>query len=94
MTITMLLIYGAVAGLLVGAVIPGKRFGCMALLIVPIAMIVYVSRWQAAHPENIRSTSGLDFIFGPLWPSLGALAGFYTARALRAWVTGRNGDGS
>ncbi|MBN8819970.1 MAG: hypothetical protein J0I80_14755 [Sphingomonas sp.] len=94
MTINMMLLYGAFAGLAIGIVIPWERFGCMGLLIVPIAMIVYVSRWQAAHPENIRSTSGLDFVFGPLWPSLGALAGFYVARMIRQWLAGRNRDGS
>jgi uncharacterized membrane protein YfcA len=94
MTINMLLLYGAIAGLVLGSLIPRQRIGCIALLVVPIAMVVYVSRWQAAHPENIRSTSGLDFIFLPLWPSLGALAGFYVARTLRAWLVRRRGDDS
>lgn len=94
MSINLLLLYGALAGLAAGIAIPWQRVGCIVLLVVPIAMIVYVSRWQAAHPENIRSTSSLDFVFGPLWPSVGALAGFYAARMVRQWVGGRNGDGS
>ncbi|WCT74102.1 hypothetical protein PQ455_02400 [Sphingomonas naphthae] len=94
MTINMLLICGGIIGLICGFVIARQRFGCIALLVVPIAMIVYVRLWQEAHPENLRSTSGLDFVFGPLWPSLGAIAGFYAARLLREWLVGRNGDGS
>lgn len=94
MTIDLLLLYGTIAGLIVGVIIPRQRFGCVTLLIVPVAMIVYVSRWQAAHPDDLRSTSGLDFIFGPLWPSVGALAGFYAARALRAWLMRRDRDDS
>ncbi|WP_448664044.1 hypothetical protein ACG3SL_05000 [Sphingomonas sp. CJ20] len=94
MTINMLLLYGAIAGLVLGSLIARQRIGCIALLIVPIAMVVDVSRWQAAHPENIRSTSGLDFVFSPLWPSLGALAGFYVARMMRAWLVRRRSDDS
>jgi hypothetical protein len=74
---------GLVAGLLIGLLIGQKRTGCIVLLIVPIAMIVYISYWQQQHPENLRSTSGLDFMFGPLWPSLGALIGLYVGRYLR-----------
>jgi len=92
MTINMLLLCGAIAGAIIGIVIPRHRVGCLALLLVPIAMVVYVSRWQAAHPENIRSTSGLDFLFMPLWPSLGAVAGFYIVMAFRAWLAERRGN--
>lgn len=83
MTIQMLLLYGAFAGLLFGVAISRHKSGCIGLLSVPIAMIIYISIWQATHPENIRSTSGLDFLFGPLWPSMGAVAGFYAGRMLR-----------
>ena len=86
MTLTMLLGYGAIAGVVAGTVLSRQRIGCIALLIVPIATILFVGRWQAAHPESIRSTSGLDFLFIPLWASLAALAGFYGARAARAWL--------
>lgn len=91
-TINMLLLCGAIAGALIGIVIPRHRVGCLVLLIVPIAMIVYVSLWQAAHPENIRSTSALDFFFGPLWPSVGAVVGFYIMLAFKAWLAGRHRD--
>jgi len=86
-TITMLLILGGLAGLVVGVVLPTQRSGCIALLAVPVAMLVYIHRWQAAHPESLRSTSGLEYVFGPLWPSLGAIGGFVLGRMLRAALT-------
>jgi hypothetical protein len=82
MTIGMMLFCGAMAGLVVGCIFSSQKLGCLVLLTIPIAMIVYVIRWQAAHPEALRSTSGLDFVFGPFWPSVGALAGFYAVRIL------------
>ncbi|WP_221714211.1 hypothetical protein [Sphingobium xanthum] len=87
MTIGMMMLYGAMAGLVVGGLFSSQRLGCSILLAIPITMIVYVSRWQSANPEALRSTSGLDFVFGPLWPSIGALGGFYAARALRSALT-------
>jgi hypothetical protein len=90
MTINMMLAFGAIAGILIGILIPRHRIGCITLLVVPLAMVVYIGFWQAVHPENLRSTSALDFLFGPLWPSLGALPGFYITRGVRAWLAQRN----
>lgn len=84
MTISVLLLCGVTAGLIVGSALKSHKFGCIFLLAVPVAMIIYISQWQAAHPENLRSTSALDFLFGPLWPSAGAICGFYLARWIRA----------
>ncbi|MCA0211335.1 MAG: hypothetical protein LCH74_19940 [Proteobacteria bacterium] len=81
--IEALLIIGFVVGFFVGLVMPSHKVGCIALLPVPIIMIAYISQWQSQHPENLRSTSALDFIFGPLWPSAGAIAGFYLGRLVR-----------
>jgi hypothetical protein len=75
---------GGVVGLLVGVLLPRPKLGCMVLLIVPVAMIFFVSWWQGQHPENLRSTSGLDFVFGPLWPSVGATAGYFVGMWLRS----------
>jgi hypothetical protein len=75
---------GAVIGALIGVALEKQKVGCLALWAVPVAMVLYVGWWQGQHPEAIRSTSGLDFVFGPLWPSLGALCGFYGARLLRS----------
>jgi hypothetical protein len=85
----MLILGGCVAGLLVGLAAPSQRIGCIALWAVPVAMIVYVDRWQAAHPESLRSTSGLDFVFVPLWPSLGAIAGYFAGKMFRAALSRR-----
>lgn len=74
---------GAAFGLLAGMLLPRPKVGCVDLLAVPIAMIAFVSWWQGQHPENLRSTSALDFMFGPLWPSLGAIGGYYIGIWLR-----------
>lgn len=73
---------GAVVGLLIGIFVPRPKVGCVILLIVPVAMILFESWWQSQHPENLRSTSGLDFVLGPLWPSLGAIGAYF----LGIWV--------
>lgn len=75
---------GFAAGLLIGRLVGRPRLGCLILFAVPVAMIAYISWWQGEHPENLRSTSALDFFFGPLWPSLGALGGFYMSKWLRS----------
>ena len=74
---------GVVIGALIGVAVAKQKVGCLTLLAVPVAMVFYVGWWQGQHPENLRSTSSLDFVFGPLWPSLGALCGFYGGRLLR-----------
>ena len=78
---------GAIAGFAIGYLVKRHAAGCAALALVPLAMFGYIWFWQSQHPENLRSTSALDFVFGPLWPSLGALAGFYIARLV---LTGKN----
>lgn len=84
MTIENLLVLGFITGLVVGGAMGRRKAGCIILLAVPIAMVAFIAWWQAAHPENIRSTSGLDYIFGPLWPSLGALGGYFTGAMFRS----------
>ena len=84
LSIEGLITLGSLAGLLLGMAVPKQKIGCLILLAVPIAMFFYVGWWQSEHPENLRSTSAVDFLFGPLWPSLGALAGFYAGRWLRS----------
>jgi hypothetical protein len=88
MTVEAMLIIGFLAGFLVGLVFANPKAGCGVLLIVPIAMFVYIGMWQSLHSESIRSTSALDFIFGPLWPSIAAIAGFVVVRAAREFFRG------
>jgi len=45
--------------------------------------------WQGEHPEDLRSTSGLDFVFAPLWPSLGAVMGYFAGMWFRSVFDGR-----
>ncbi len=86
MTIEAMLIFGAVVGLLIGLFSPSGRVGCTVLWIVPVAMIAYIAFWQWQHPENLPSTSALDFLFGPLWPSLGASVGYAVGGGLRSLI--------
>lgn len=83
MSIELLILCGFVAGLLVGVAVGKKSLGCLILIAVPVATIAYIIWWQSENPDKLRSTSGLDFVFGPLWPSLGAIAGFFAGRLLR-----------
>ena len=75
---------GALVGLLIGVFLPNPKAGCFVLLIVPIAMVFFVASLHDRHPENLRSTSGLDFIFGPLWPSLGAVGAYFFCVMVRS----------
>lgn len=75
---------GVAAGLLIGVLITRSKVGCFSLLAVPMAMLLYIGWWQGEHPENLRSTSGLDFVFGSFWPSLGALAGYFAGIWIRS----------
>jgi len=83
MTIETLILYGAIAGLIAGLFIRGNGLGCLALIAVPAAIIAFVAIWHTAHPEVLESTSGLDYVFLPLWPTLGALGGFIVAKVVR-----------
>lgn len=76
---------GFAAGLLVGVLLGQRRSGCFVLTTVPIAAIAYICWWQGQHPELIRSTSGLDFVFGPIPPSIGALIGYGFVWLIRDW---------
>ena len=84
LTIAAWLSVGFAVGLLIGLFLTRPKFGCLALLAVPVAMIFVVIWSHGADAENLRSTSGLDFIFGPLWPSLGALPGYLLGMLLKS----------
>jgi len=84
MTIELLLGAGFVAGLLLGVVFREPAYGCAFLITIPVAMFGYIWWWQSQNPDKLRSTSSLEFLFGPLWPSLGAVGGFIAAMLLRS----------
>ncbi len=81
MTIELLLTVGILIGLTAGYFISDQQKGCLALLIVPAGMIGYVFWWQMQNNTH----DALSFLFGPLWPSLGAAAGYFIGRFLRSW---------
>ncbi|KQM64923.1 hypothetical protein ASE75_07580 [Sphingomonas sp. Leaf17] len=93
MTIEMLLLAGALIGFIIGLALRNSKFGCAALWIVPLAMIAYVYACQSAHPESLTSTSGLEFLFVPLWASLGAMGGYVIGTSLRYFLLAKR-DGS
>lgn len=85
-----MLLAGAIVGLLIGLIAPSERLGCSLLGIVPVAMIVFIAVWQGQNTQSLRSTSALEFIFGPLWPSLGGFGGLLLGRVVRAiWKSDR-----
>ena len=88
MTIGLMLFLGWIFGLIVGGFVRNLKFGYLAMLPVPIAMVIYVSQWQGANPDKLRLTSALEYFFVPLWPSIGAFAGFFAFRALRSYWEG------
>jgi hypothetical protein len=79
----LLIFCGFVAGLLVALTVRKRAVGCLIMLAVPVAMIAYVAWWQSQNPDQLRSTSALEFVFGPLWPSLGGIVGFIIGQLLR-----------
>ena len=84
MTIAQLIIAGAAVGFAIALVMRRGRQGCALLLLVPLSMIAFVILDQSVlHPENVRSTSALELIFGPLWPTLGAVGGFAMGLVVR-----------
>ena len=85
MTIQAMMFYGFIVGLVIGMAVAKPRIGCLTLLAVPISMIAYIAWWQSQNPDMLRSTSSLDFMFGPLWPSLGAIGGFLVGKFSR-WL--------
>ena len=90
MTIEFLVVAGLVAGLLIGVAVSKPGQGCVLLLAVPVASFAYIWWWQSQNPDKLRSTSALDFVFGPLWPSLGAVAGFFAGILLRSLLQKRS----
>lgn len=91
-SVETLLIIGFVAGVLGGLLLGSTRIGCWTMAIVPVGAIGYVSWWQAQHPENIRSTSGLEFVFVPIPPTGAALVGYACVWLIRDWRATKNLD--
>jgi hypothetical protein len=80
-----LMLTGLIAGGALGLMLSRKRFGCWSLSVIPVGAYVYVSWWQSQHPELLRSTSGLDFLFVQFPPLIGALVGYGLVAFTRQW---------
>lgn len=61
------------------------RFGCVSLLLIPIGACVYVGWWQSQHPELLRSTSGLEYLFVQFPVLIGGLAGYGLVAFIREY---------
>lgn len=86
MTIQGLLFVGAIIGFVAALLFARPWPGCASLWIIPLTMIVVVIFDHHIHPETVRSTSALDFMFAPAWPSLGAMAGYIAGRLTRLFI--------
>lgn len=80
---TAMMFIGFVVGAGLGLLLASSRFGCLSLLSVPVGVWAYVSWWQSQHPELLRSTSGLDYLFAQFPPLIGALAGYGLVAVIR-----------
>ena len=90
LSVPALLAIGGMAGLVMGALFGLRRGGALTLLLVPVGMIVYIANWQDKHPEALRSTSGLDYIFGPIPPTASALVAYGIACLIKAHLANRD----
>ena len=77
MVIWVLLIASFIAGFFIRLKVASTALGCLGVLALPLAMIACVALTHAF--TRLSSTSALDWFFAPLWPAIGAMAGFLVA---------------
>ncbi len=82
-TIEGLLLIGFIMGALV-AYFLSQKIGCAALITIPIIMLIYIDWWLNNNPDSTSSTSALAYIFVPLWPSMGAIAGYFAVNFIKS----------
>jgi hypothetical protein len=83
MTLWLFIALSFAAGLLVSLSTKGVARGCLGLLGVPLLTLVCLWVWHSLGPEKLHSTSALDFVFGPMWTSHGAIVGFGVGEFIR-----------
>ena len=88
--VAILIIIGLLYGIGLGLMSRSGKVGCLASMAVPITAIGYVGWWHGANPELVRSTSGLEYIFVPIPPTLAALFGFAVVFLVRDWLDTRD----
>ena len=87
------LIIAAAAFGLIASLYPNRRWGCAVLLMVPVAMLFVVHTELSEPSRRPDALDALGYLFGPLWPSLGAIAGFLMGRAARKLILSRRTRG-
>ena len=79
---------GAVAGVL-ASLLPNYKFGCAVLCAIPVAMLILLSIELASRPPD--ALDALLYIFAPLYPSIGAVPGFFLGKAARKYFVSGGG---
>ncbi|KWV95232.1 hypothetical protein [Erythrobacter sp. AP23] len=90
MSFLVLIGAGALGGAALALIFGTRRVGCASLIVVPISAVLFVSWWQNQHPELLRSTSGLDYLFVPPIPTIGALVAYGAIFFVRDWFETRD----
>ena len=80
-----LMLVAFIVGVTLALALSSKRFGCLSLTLVPLGGFAYVSWWQGKHPELLRSTSGLEYLFVQFPVLTGGLAGYALVAFIREW---------
>lgn len=89
MSITVLIGIGAAAGAGFALIFGTRPVGWLSLMLVPLCTIFWVYYWQNTHPENLRSTSALDYVFITPVPLVGALMAYGMIFFIRLWLETR-----
>lgn len=89
MTMANLVLFGAIAGLLIGLASRSDKSGCVISMSIPVFVVACTVVEQRLYPERITAFSGLDFVSDPLWFTLGAACGFIAGRVLLMLLRGR-----
>ena len=87
------MLIGSIVGVLAG-LIPRRKTGCAALLIIPFVMVVYTVIELNDPSRTPDAQDALYLVFNPAWPSLGAIIGFSLVRLIRGLVLRKNTNDS
>ena len=90
MSFLALILAGAIAGAILAAIFGTRPVGWASLLIVPVSAFLFVYWCQNQHPGLLRSTSGLDYVFVPPIPTIGAIVTYGAIYFFRDWLEMRD----
>jgi len=83
MTMTDLLLFGALVGFFVGLASQNDKTGYIILLFAPVIAFIYTYLDQRMNSEALSAFSGIDLIADPFWFSIGAACGVIVGRLMR-----------